>query len=223
MVEIEIWKPIPGYEGKYELSTLNNVKSLHYGKERTLKQWTRQGYCHTNLCLNGKQKAFSIHQLMAITFLNHTPCGLELVIDHKNHIKTDNRVENLRIIPQRENANQKHIKSSSKFLGVSWSKATKKWESSIFINKKQTHLGLFNTEIEASESYENALFCHNNNLPISIKKPNWSSKHKGVSWNKSSKKWKGQITINSKRKHLGYFNTEIEAHNAYQNALKNAS
>ena len=26
--QVEVWKPIPGYEGKYEFSNLHNVKSL---------------------------------------------------------------------------------------------------------------------------------------------------------------------------------------------------
>lgn len=47
------------------------------------------------------------------------------------------------------------------------------------------------------------------------------SKYVGVSWNKRVNKWISQIQINGKRKHLGYFRLEIEAHKAYQNALKN--
>ena len=35
-----------------------------------------------------------------------------------------------------------------------------------------------------------------------------------------SKKWKSQIRINGNRKHLGYFENELDAHNAYQNTLK---
>ena len=35
-----------------------------------------------------------MHQLIAVIFLNHIPCGFNLVINHKNFIKTDNRAEN---------------------------------------------------------------------------------------------------------------------------------
>jgi hypothetical protein len=47
-----------------------------------------------------------------------------------------------------------------------------------------------------------------------------SSKYTGVSWYKSLNKWKSQIQINGKTKHLGYFTDEYEAHLAYQNKLK---
>ena len=49
---------------------------------------------------------------------------------------------------------------------------------------------------------------------------NYSSKYKGVHWNKESKKWKVQICINNKIKHLGYFTNELEASKAYNNKLK---
>lgn len=49
----------------------------------------------------------------------------------------------------------------------------------------------------------------------------YSSKYKGVHWNKQNKKWKVEIFINKKIKYLGLFIDEYEAHLAYQNALKN--
>jgi len=48
---------------------------------------------------------------------------------------------------------------------------------------------------------------------------NKSSKYIGVSWHKMVKKWTAKITINNKRIHLGCFDTEIEAANAFQKAL----
>jgi hypothetical protein len=47
-----------------------------------------------------------------------------------------------------------------------------------------------------------------------------SSIYTGVYWSKTLNKWCACIRINSKSKHLGYFDNEIDAHNAYQNALK---
>ena len=49
----------------------------------------------------------------------------------------------------------------------------------------------------------------------------YSSKYKGVSWNKYAKKWLAKITISGKQKHLGRYIDELQAHQAYQNALKN--
>jgi hypothetical protein len=47
-----------------------------------------------------------------------------------------------------------------------------------------------------------------------------SSQYTGVSWDKSNNKWKSQIYINGKSKHLGSFNCELSASLAYQNKLK---
>jgi hypothetical protein len=48
----------------------------------------------------------------------------------------------------------------------------------------------------------------------------YSSQYKGVYWHKERKKWLAQILIGGKRKFLGIFTDEYEAHLAYQNALK---
>jgi hypothetical protein len=49
----------------------------------------------------------------------------------------------------------------------------------------------------------------------------YSSQYKGVYWAKHRKKWAAQIDIKRKRKFLGYFECELTAHQAYENAVKN--
>ena len=49
----------------------------------------------------------------------------------------------------------------------------------------------------------------------------YSSKFKGVCWDKSRNKWISYIQINKIKKHLGRYENEYDAHLAYQNALKN--
>ena len=113
----EIWKPIRGYEGIYECSNLGNIKSLErlkkcvrYGKsyyvkldEMMLKPYVDfKGYLRVDLNKDGKRKGMKIHRLIAETFIGDTT-GKE--IDHINTIKTDNRVENLKIVTSKENAN----------------------------------------------------------------------------------------------------------------------
>ena len=106
-MEEEIWKPIKGYEGLYEISNLGRVKSLNYrktGKEKILKNIERSnGYLMVNLYVKGKCKKFSVHRLVAETFIPNPegkPC-----IDHINTIRNDNRVENLRWVTHEENNN----------------------------------------------------------------------------------------------------------------------
>lgn len=156
---MEIWKEIKDYEN-YQVSNLGNVKSLNYnrtGKESVLKAGLSKGYFQIVLHNNGLRKTKPIHQLVSECFLNHTPSGYNLVINHINHIRTDNRVENLEIVTNRENTNRKHLKSTSEFVGVFWDKQRKKWRSKIRIGGKLKYLGSFNNEIEASQAYQKTL------------------------------------------------------------------
>jgi hypothetical protein len=163
----EIWKDIPGYEGKYQVSNLGRVKSLprkmcnnkgcHISKEKILKPiMDHYKYYNVKLYINNKQSTKKIHQLVSIAFLNHIPCGYKLVVDHINNIKTDNRVENLQIITSRENSS-KDKNGNSKYIGVCWDKRNNKWRSTIRINRKAFNLGSFDCELEASEAYQNKL------------------------------------------------------------------
>lgn len=155
---MEIWKDIVGYEGHYQVSGFGNVKSLKYSKEKLLKpRYDGKGYFHVNLCKCGKHKNRKIHQLVAEAFLGHTPDGYNgLIIDHKNNIKSDNRVENLQITTARHNTS-KDRKGSSKYTGVSWYKRSSKWTAQIQINGKLKYLGAFTNEIEASNAYQQSI------------------------------------------------------------------
>lgn len=163
----EIWKEVKDYEGLYEVSNLGHVKSLNYRntkKERLLKNTlSGPGYLTVNLYLNGNSKTHYIHQLVAKTFLNHKSNGYSLIINHKNFIRTDNRIENLEIVTVRENTNKKHLKSNSQYTGVYFynNKNKNKWRSCITIDNKKIHLGYFNTEIEAHEAYQKELLTLN--------------------------------------------------------------
>jgi hypothetical protein len=154
---MENWKVIKEYPD-YKVSNLGRVKSFKYGKERFLKGGVvNTGYICVCLSLNGKLKTKMVHQLVATAFLNHNTCGIKLVVNHINFIKTDNRLENLEIVTNRENTNKKHLKSTSKYIGVNWNKQSKKWASYIYIYKKRYYLGLFTSEIEASNAYNKKL------------------------------------------------------------------
>lgn len=163
----EIFKDVPGYEGFYQISNLGNIKSMpikrvngtgcYISKEKKLSPVLVNGYYQLKLYKNKKYKYFKIHQLVAMAFLNHTPCGFELVVDHINNIKTDNKLENLQVITQRENSYKEQGKHTSKYKGVSWYKATNKWHSQIQINKRTKHLGFFVNEYDAHLAYQKAL------------------------------------------------------------------
>lgn len=220
----EIWKDIPDYEGLYQISDLGNLKSLNFnrsGKEGKIKQsLSRDGYLKVTLYKNKIAQTKKPHQLVAMAFLNHIPCGYELVVNHKNFIKTDNRLENLEIVTTRENTNLKHIESASKYTGVHWCNTSKKWRARVIVYGKEKLLGRFNNELEASNYYENAVFAIKNGQEIRIKAKEKSSKYKGVSWNKKSHKWSAKIYIRGKSRYIGSYNTELEAHEAIENTFK---
>lgn len=166
--KVEKWKYIPNYEDIYQVSDLGRVKSLsrivdngticRLIKDRVLKTTKNKNiYLLISLHKNGIRMTFQIHQLVAMAFLNHKPCGHKLVINHKNFTTTDNRKVNLEITTTRENTNKKHLKSSSEYVGVSWHKKSNKWRSVIYINGNRKNLGLFTCALEASKAYENKL------------------------------------------------------------------
>ena len=101
----EIWKPITGFEGMYEVSNLGRVKSckrtrlskaksISQVQERILKQrGDKDGYLEVALSKDGKLHYFRCHRLVASAFIpnpNHYP-----VINHKDEDVTNNQVSNL--------------------------------------------------------------------------------------------------------------------------------
>ena len=165
----EIWKDIKDYEGVYQVSNIGNVKSLsrwrvngttgYITKEKNLaKSDNGGGYLVVSLHKDKKQKNFKVHQLVAIAFLNHIPNGYNgLIVDHISNNKLDNRIENLQITSARHNSSKDKKGGTSKYIGVSWDKSKSKWVSNIYLNGKQKKIGLFTTELEASNAYQKAL------------------------------------------------------------------
>ena len=166
----EIWKDVPNYEGKYQVSNLGNVKSLnrniydkngdlHYiQKEKIIKLTiNKSGYYYLNLYNGKKVKCIKAHKLVAMAFLNHIPNGYEIIVDHINNNPLDNRVENLQLITQRENCLKDKKNKTSQYQGVCWDKKSKKWRTSIRLNGCKINIGLFNNEYEAHLAYQNKL------------------------------------------------------------------
>lgn len=94
------WKDIPNYEGLYQASTEGEIKSYYTGK--ILKQEiSKNGYCKFMLCKNRKRKLYSVHRLIAMTFIenpNNYP-----IINHMDSNKTNNCVSNLEWCTQKYN------------------------------------------------------------------------------------------------------------------------
>jgi hypothetical protein len=66
-------------------------------------------------------------------------------IDHVNGDKTDNRLENLRIVTAQGNAKNRSLRSdnTSGHVGVYWVRETKKWSAQIKVDGRQKTIGSF--------------------------------------------------------------------------------
>lgn len=97
----EIWKPVLGYEGYYEVSNYGRVKRLETRvnsnrggravREKILKQITTKfGYLTVHLCVENKRDKKKIHRLVAEAFIpnpDNLPC-----VNHKDENKSNNFV-----------------------------------------------------------------------------------------------------------------------------------
>ena len=95
-----IWKPVLNYEGLYEVSNYGQIKSLnwysHKGLEHLLTpQITKKGYYRIVLYKDKVVKSYAMHRLVFEAFNGVIPEKMQ--INHKNEIKTDNRLENLEV------------------------------------------------------------------------------------------------------------------------------
>lgn len=148
ITEEEIWKDIKGYEGLYEVSNLGRVKSLrktlprkqgfHTKPEKILKSFNNgNGYMSVQLYNGDKSKRHYVHRLVISTF---TEENLELVVDHRNRVRGDNRLTNLRYLTQRDNTSNKEG-TSSPYTGVHFNRVNNKYYAKIRIGDKRYSLG----------------------------------------------------------------------------------
>ena len=103
---MEQWKPVVGYEETYEVSDRGRVKRIkdsentYAGRILKLIQESR-GYLYVNLCQNGQRARWLVHRLVAFAFIPVVDGKPH--INHKDGIKTNNKVSNLEWCTPAEN------------------------------------------------------------------------------------------------------------------------
>ena len=104
-IDSEVWMPVVGYEGLYEISNLGRVHSVARFKARTkiLSLNINAKYYAVGLRKNNKYKIHKVHRLVALAFI-HNPDNLPQV-NHKDENKLNNCVDNLEWCARQYNIN----------------------------------------------------------------------------------------------------------------------
>lgn len=109
----EVWKPVNGYEGIYEVSNFGRVKSLErviYYSNGRVSTWKEKmkaltinpdGYLTVKLSACGKDMRVPVHRVVYEAFCGEIPDGYE--INHKDFDRKNNVPENLEIVTHIEN------------------------------------------------------------------------------------------------------------------------
>ena len=111
---------------------------------------------HVNIQID--KRMYSAHQLVFL--IHHGVIPDE--IDHRNGIKTDNRIDNLRPCTSSQNKGNIGLlrNNRSGYKGVSLNTRSNKWHAQIKINGKQTYLGRFDDPADATRAYNTAAIEH---------------------------------------------------------------
>lgn len=124
-----------------------------------------KGYIH--ISIDGVQ--YLGHRLAWLYVYGVMP---EIEIDHKNGIRTDNRIDNLRSVDRKTNMENKarYSNNTSGFHGVHQIKKSGKWQARIYIDGKRVSLGCFDdfkSAVEARINAERDIGYHENHGRLS--------------------------------------------------------
>ncbi len=93
----EEWRPVVGYEGRYEASSAGRIRSTRTGEIKAQSN-NKDGYPRVTL-RNSGARSFPVHRLVAAAFFGED----RRQVDHINAVRTDNRLSNLRYCTAAEN------------------------------------------------------------------------------------------------------------------------
>lgn len=158
----EEWRDIPGYEGLYQVSNYGEVKSLFRYKIKLKPTLKKNNYYYVTLHKNLKSKPYQIHSIEFYAF--HPERNREedidnnIVVNHINQDKKDNRLENLNLLDKGDNLKYgdcqersilhriNHIKLSKPVLQYDLNgNFIKEWPS---VKEIQRQLGFYHVNIE---------------------------------------------------------------------------
>ena len=132
IVEHEDYSEIILYDKNCEETARALIDLDDIDKVKDYKWYLRKDY------VSNKTNGFNLHRLVM-------DCPEDMVVDHINHDKLDNRKDNLRICSTRQNTMNQGISknNTSGITGIGWDKSSNKWIAYIKVNYRQITLGRF--------------------------------------------------------------------------------
>lgn len=123
----EIFRAVDGFDN-YEISNHGRVRNVKSGKI-IVGGDNGYGYLRVSMCKNGKQKSSLVHKMVAKAFLEEVEG--KHIIDHIDHNRKNNNIENLRYVDWSGNGinKLKQCNNTSGYAGVSYWKVQDAWRA----------------------------------------------------------------------------------------------
>jgi hypothetical protein len=213
---------------KDELSKCFEYVDGRLWRLRNLKRWrevdvhkanTSTGYSTVRF----KASTLRTHRIIFILANGVIPAGYE--IDHIDGNRCNNTLSNLRAVDRRGNQQNRNTHREGRLVGCHYHQNKEAWMAQITKDGgEKVFLGYYATEEEAHSAYETAEKTLRDDKTAvigteSVKQRKTSGRLKGCSFHKHVKKWCANGYFGGKVKFLGYFDTELDAHEAYKIAM----
>jgi len=141
-------KKIKLTQGKYTLVDDADFDWLNQWKWHAIRYGQKYYAARSSKTVRGSRYKILMHRIIL-----NIPKNMET--DHINNNGLDNQLENLRMVTKSQNQmNSKSRKNDFIYKGISWHKASKKWEVQISLNKKSIYIGLFDNPRYAAMAYD---------------------------------------------------------------------
>lgn len=179
-----MWKEIKDYE-HYLINEKGEIKNSVKGNILT-PVVQKNGYAYINLRKKEKRKNFRVHRLIALAFIPNPE--KKRTVNHKNGVRSDNRLENLEWMTHSEN--NKHSFTNLGRRPHSYNKFGKESKSSIYVNQLTLSGEFIQTFAGQQEAGRQLGICSSHIVDVCRGKRNQTG---GFKWEYSNKQFKERV------------------------------